>query len=429
MSVAQSVLSGKAVENRDGAPVGSARTRGNAGDPSRSVSDRGATPDNMPPSKLQTGGEDTLELGLGVEWKGWGNLAERLKECKENAQKAGGVGAFTHENVVFTVDSHGFRTGGGKGPYFSFSLGYSGISLAMQDLEAPAGESPNVRVQLGSLVLMEHGLEACWRVVQELIARLGGVILWDKLTRVDMCVDLLLDVETFAQLKRDGCYICRGKTGGEFTNGTRVETMYFGRDQVVCRIYDKLAECRKDKRKLAVLQEKRWGCLPEFATRVEFQVRRDFLKSVGGGSMSEYLVNRAGIAYYLCNWLRFTEEPVERNHTDRAVTCGTWAGVLQAFDRWTGGALQPVARKTPFAHDASGLLDMIGGCAISALCMLSDGGSLYDSAELEERVASLARLAVRRMKDTDKAQLRTALRWHRGGPSALSTVETAGVSA
>ena len=238
-----------------------------------SCGSRGASSSNTPLSTSQTGGEDTVHVGLGVFWGDvWETLRVTLREAKEKAQdpESRSPVSVTLGNAVLVVNPNGRKAGGG-GPFYAFRFEYSGIHFSIMDRIDPPGETPNVRVEMGSLVLMEWGLEKVYKVVLELLSRMGGAVQWNKLTRVDLCADLPgLSPAVFQECFRNECVVSRARKRDEHWEGKRFTGLGLGMGgDISCRIYDKELESRHDERKRLVLIEQRWGgVVPECATRV-----------------------------------------------------------------------------------------------------------------------------------------------------------------
>lgn len=390
---------------------------------------RGASSSNTPLAISQTGGEDTVDLGLGILWgDAWETLRATLREAKEKAQDPEGRSpvSVTLGNALLVVNPNG-RPAGRGGPFYAFRFEYSGIRFSIMDRLDPPGETPNVRVEMGSLVLMEWGFERAYEVVLQLLARMGGSVQWNKLTRVDLCVDLPgVSPAVFQECFRNDCVVSRARKRDEHWEGKRFTGLGIGMGgEISCRIYDKELESRHDERKRRVLIERRWGgVVPDSATRVEFQLRRGGLLSFGFGTVEKYLELREGLPGFLCTrWLRFTDAPVDPTHTTRAEMHTVWEKVLRAFKDWTTADddTPALVRKRAARVKGGALLRQAAGCLVSAVVWSNDAGALLSKKDLYRTCSRLLFATLSRI-DTEQAQVDKALLWHASGPSALATV-------
>lgn len=373
---------------------------------------------------MSRGGEDKVTMGLGVDWgDGVTDLIEALSGLKEAAAMRN-VDAVPFDNGqdVYLVRRRGFG-GSGGGPHYSYALAIQGILFGVCTLREPKGEIANVRCEVSSLTLMElGGLHKPWDMIRAYIRRLGGRLLWSKISRVDLCVDLPgLAVDEFYTLFQRGQYITRGRSWDEYSevseHGMRAAVQGFaiGRKRVRMTIYDKLRESMHDARKRAVLVAKRWDCLPPCATRVEFQVKRDMLKEFRIDSVDDYLRKRGMVARYLTReWFRFTESVISNEHHSRVSEHELWIEVREAFEEWTGddSVREPGKFTRVSAHD---LYRQALGCCATAVAMEMDGEILeYDDfvAEVTERLFTICGKL-----DIGGIQAEKCLKWVSEGPS------------
>lgn len=334
---------------------------------------------NTPPSTrhIETGGEDTVDVALRVNWTNFGKLTEQFDCVRESA---GAPDAPLEDRVVvdgkrqpYLIDSMGHKVGGSKGPYYRWRVERNGIRFDIQDQELAHGTMPNVIVHLGSLPLMAQGLASVWDETLDCLAAFGAEVVEDKLSRVDPAVDLAgVPVEVFADLFRRQCFVSRARKSGQFASGEYATGMTstgftFGADQCRVRVYDKLLEARTNGAKMAVLIYRRWDGLPECASRVEFQLRRERLRELEVATVAEWLKKRAGVVDYLCDdWFRLTKEVPDRENrnTARCEVADVWKQVRQAFVDWAGRGDR--AKRTPIPPAIAGqaLVAQAIGCFV-----------------------------------------------------------------
>jgi len=324
---------------------------------------------------LETGGEDTADFSLYVQWEDemFSKLCEELKK----AQHAARDDAQGFKGDILVVDGREFivSPAGAKGkakgsPYYAWVCESHGLRIKVADRVNPHEKIPNVSVHAGSLLLMQAGIEGVWADVQAAIEKLGGEIVRDKLTRIDACVDLPgVDVGVFTRALNDGCVITRARKRAIHFNGDRPTGMTCGAGATMVRMYDKALEVRQrgDEAKQLYLEKFRWGGPQKTATRVEFQLRRDALKSLGVDSVDDWIEKRAAIVAYLTGqWCRLVVDVDKSNQNHgRAALLAEWQVVADAFVAWVGRAA-PAKRNKTAAPDADALMKQAAGCLMSA---------------------------------------------------------------
>ncbi|MBA4016217.1 MAG: hypothetical protein C0483_03410 [Pirellula sp.] len=297
------------------------------------------------------GGEDTAEISLWVEWGRFDILRSALEAGKQQA-KVEAMGQDTERGdcvVVFDDEFVIMPTGtasDGKGPRYAWRLLRDGIKYHIADREEPSSSFPSVKVVIGSLPLMLRAFGELWQCVQRDIENLGGKIVRNTLSRVDVCVDLPdVPVTDFCAKKAAEQFICRASKGEDF----EVRSFNMARRQtgftigapgaaLFLRVYDKLHEVsqKHDEAKLEALRLYRWGgALPDSATRVEWQCRREKLVAMEIDTVEDWLEKRAGVVrYFATQWIRFTEHDVDRAnaHHTRAETWSVWERVVRSAD-------------------------------------------------------------------------------------------------
>jgi hypothetical protein len=181
------------------------------------------------------------------------------------------------------------------------------------------------------------------------IEALGGELQVAKPSRVDLCADLTnIHVSEYVQKFKDGHLVTRVKnreSRGDFClrgHGEQYTSITVGVG-IQMRIYDKLTEVKRSPEKLAAMRAYRWDCgpdeLPESATRCEFQLRREELKSLGIDTMDDWFEKRAEVCAYLCEkWFRFTERLPDKENRNQstAKVWKEWTRVAVRFAEWCG---------------------------------------------------------------------------------------------
>lgn len=331
----------------EGGPRGSGADAGGPTPPAE-----GGSPSNTHPQSSQVklsgypeyqaaGGIDWLEGGAFVQWElhAFLTLMDQLAEAKLAAQQGGEKWLDTTAGPL-RVHSTGFKRGGERGRHFDFKLEYFGVQVGLANREAPGADEANLCMcQRGRACLLLGAREAHARV-GEFVARLGGVVAREKLTRVDLCLDVAqLDVGELQRLVDRDQFVTRAKRGKGHRDlmEHRGTGFTIGSHPARLVVYDKMAEQlgTHDALYLQALVERRWGgTLPEKATRIEFQLGRRWLTKHGIDSPAD-IFERAGTVLdkLAGEWFRITDEPVDREnkHQSRAATHPLWQAIHGAF--------------------------------------------------------------------------------------------------
>jgi hypothetical protein len=133
------------------------------------------------------------------------------------------------------------------------------------------------------------------------------------------------------------------------------------------RVYDKFRKSATDSEMLALMQTRRWGGLSGGqAIRVEFELRREKLKSLGVESVFDWFDKRGSITHYLSHdWFRMTDGEVDPQHPDRSPTLPDWVLAQDALANWSGDSLCELLPLPKLSINADHLLQQIIGALIS----------------------------------------------------------------
>jgi len=266
------------------ADVGCTAPRASAG---RAPAAAGVQLSNTPPSSSKLdeidswiGAEDWLEWSLYIEWQEWEKLNKRLKKAKEYAAMEGAPPELTQ--ILFmggraAVGPSGVREGKAG---FAYKLSYDEITVLIAEREEPHKTFPSVMVRIPGAACLYPGANDCYEKATRMIKALGGTVVRNRLSRVDICLDMPgVSLQEFYKPFSEDRYICRSRNDCAYKpqKGDGGITLYFGKPPLQCRIYDKLKEVEKKDNPHTKLCMRfyRWGGMPETATRVEFELRRE----------------------------------------------------------------------------------------------------------------------------------------------------------
>lgn len=308
---------------------------------------------------------DTLDVGLFVEWgSDWDQLYDELEAFKKRAEGT--------EGILFSRSVGGFKSkmfAGGKRPMYRFhletSVGHLFIGKSSIDKRKfRAKGTPNVRIEISSEAIYLNGPEGSMAYVQEAIESLGGRILAYLISRVDLCVDMLLS-EPLTIGFLDSHIVCRSSEFEHIGKDGCLETYYRGAKKapLQVRFYDKFKEIEQNPAKLFMWSV--WTLKPTPGVwRTEFQMRRPALKQFGVNSLEDLLSKAASI------WAHLTESWISVRHLDSDNTARRtvhpWWRAVQAAAEALGDP-KPIKRDYSLEGDAPVLwyINHISGCLVS----------------------------------------------------------------
>lgn len=336
--------------------------------------------------KVLQSGIDSLNLGYGVEYYGSDNF-DRLEKAKEFAQLKQYDSSGCPVNwcgINFNVLPRGTR-----GYEWVLSNGDMDVRIARKCKSGKV--MPEVYVVCRSVALWRDTPVGFVNFIRDWIAKWCKIV-YEQVSRVDLCVDLAID---YPDINPSNQVITRSKVNSnkgdvipysKYRYGVRPTNLVFGKSDIVGRIYDKVVECKMHQKEYVLddLRTKGWDETTG-VTRVEFQLRRDYLRDIysvlpsglisdkGIGDFDELLLALSAIWKYLTNtWLRICED-VDRNHNQqKAKLTKYWIKVKHSFDVWDSpnSILKKKVIRCRYEH----LFAQAKGC-ISSMCALLSGYS------------------------------------------------------
>lgn len=342
------------------------------------------------PRDLVTGGEDWFEVMVYLRWypEDLDRLAKTLDAAAEEAAESKGaepriVGTLPGRGQ-WIVHSHGCKLGSGsKSVNMRWRFERDGVVFGLANRPEPHETLPSGFIRITGEILTAHdGAEGLWNRIVVWLHELGAELVEARVSRVDMAVDLPgVEVKTFVEAFRDGRYVSRTRKDTEWRASLhRVNKRDTGLSLgagTMLRIYDKAIECQ-DLSKRAWIIARRWGEDQDHATRVEFQLRREFLKDHGVSTVDDYFAKRGQLARWLCTrWVRFVDGQIDRRHTERSKMMALWLDVIARFAAWTCLSPADLQRLPRAAVKVDVLVKQARGCfeRAAALIQRSDGGA------------------------------------------------------
>jgi len=203
-----------------------------------------------------------------------------------------------------------------------------------------------------------------------------------QLSRADMAMDILLPASSADGLFRvlvvsPDIVVTRGRDRGVYARGSRFTGWYVGRGDIRLRCYDKAFEAASHRDLSDWLG--RWSLdgVPDGfrVVRLEWQLRRDFLRSRGVATLDDLLSGASNILRYLMGeWFRLAAPPSGKFH--KRATLGCWQLLLDLFaDGVFSGADGGLKVRRVPRIDPGMMLSQAMGCLkhIAALAALEDG--------------------------------------------------------
>jgi hypothetical protein len=297
-------------------------------------------------------GVDTFEASF------WARMnpafLEQVKRLKEEAKEANVPQPLEIEGLEFLVQAKGIA----KYPYL-LKHDYLHIRLS--------GRLMGICISIRgtSLGLAVHGHECLYALADQVAKSIGGVAS-AGFSRLDVAVDFQEFVPTVEDFDK---FVCPANYRNMTLKGHRLETIHFGRDAVVMRIYNKTAE-------LAVSGKEwfreLWTQSPAYdpqkdTWRAELQMRRDFLKEIGCEPPWEAFANLPRILATGLDWCSL--------RVPHGVTQTRWP----VDPRWeelgkgaSAGLPLPRVREEARLGKIEPLLAMTGGCVASIAARLGE---------------------------------------------------------
>lgn len=301
-------------------------------------------PASPEPAKVLAHGIDTLVLTMSVQWgllktnaKGqrwnfqWFDMLAGLKEeAKERRGPAQGIIRHETGDWVFDVAQYG-------------SNGYEWL-LTAADMTWKVGNwleptsRPSMMIEIRAETLWTIGPWAAVDRIRRLVEHVGGNVVEVKVNRLDVCMDVMLDDGEIRSSMTDENIVCRSKDTTNRYHMRKINAIEIGgiSSTLKARIYDKPLELKKSGKDW---QWAVWGMegpedLPKDKRifRVEFQLRREKLKEVGYGDLSDVLERIPDLWDYLTRkWLRFADDS-SKHHTMQTVL-PWWEIVQRSYTR------------------------------------------------------------------------------------------------
>jgi hypothetical protein len=287
--------------------------------------------DSVTPHALITGprdyrylmaGIDTLDLGVYVDWGA--TLAEIQPQLEyQREQSIEGKDLLWEHPAV----GKAIVTGSNKRNY-RYHLETSDLHFWLANSTTP-NRFPNVYVSPKAESLWLKGPQQTVDGIVQLIEGLGGSILELQVSRCDLAADFVIPEGLSLDFLRSS-RVSRTKDTHHYENDDGLQTFYVGTSgaPLQARIYNKLLQVTKNPKSAFFLAM--WGG-PIPVWRIEFQIRRQALRSIGVDSFDDLTRQAGGIWTYLTDkWLSFKLD--DNINTSRRTVHPWWGSVQDCAD-------------------------------------------------------------------------------------------------
>ncbi|MBB3065771.1 hypothetical protein [Limibacillus halophilus] len=282
--------------------------------------------------RLLLSGIDSLYVSyfvsMGESWLDFDELAYQQQRLKESRRDE--VAKITIGGESFALMPYGLH------PYR--------YVLVNEDFEIRLTEKmqPSCHVRFSSKGLWSHGYAALLARLNAWLEAINGALYRpSSVSRIDWSFDYDLPLVDFAA----DHFVTRASKDAIYREHGLVQTLTFGRGEVVVRLYDKSAEIEQESGK--VFFHQLWG-QKENVWRVEFQIRRERLAPGGITNPTEIGIHQGDILRELANSHTTLRKPSGDSNRSRWPLHPLWQGLLQdisALDQT--GLIREIDRQAP----------------------------------------------------------------------------------
>jgi len=288
--------------------------------------------------KALLAGVDTLGVGFYVDQfdvtpEEWAELADAKGNSQGSMFDSGGS-PVTFRGHKFSVNPKGSRG-------YEYVLVNDDVTIQLAERATGGSLFPEVHVTFRSQYLWRYGWRGSYTYIRDWVNS-WAVVSGEKVSRADLCLDINLPVPAIDL--RVGEVVSYARTKKEFfvqhhLKGLEETGYSFGQGDLLCRVYDKRAEIEVSSKAwfMDMWRRKGWdGKSP--VTRVEFQARRGFLKSMQVETVEDLDCQLADLWKYFTSWVSLRERGDDSNRRRWALK-PFWEsieGAISSFGMVTG---------------------------------------------------------------------------------------------
>jgi len=154
----------------------------------------------------------------------------------------------------------------------------------------------------------------------------------ETLSRVDFTFDYFLPTGAFAE----NSVVSMSAKEARYREDGRVQTLQYGKGDVVLRLYDKVTEIAQQSEKVWLFQL--WG-ESENVWRIEWQVRKDVLRRFGIRTFEDLFANSGDVLRYLAHEHDSLRIPSADSNRSRWALHPLWLDLLEQIETFSGQGL------------------------------------------------------------------------------------------
>lgn len=315
------------------------------------------------------------EIGLDGFWnqEDFELLKERLEREKEIASdQPKGEHVLELGSRFVTIRA----SGANGGVYYRYQFISAGVTVLIRDVNE-AHIQP-IRLHFGYNSLRENDLKTAFYQIADYLLELGFVITKETISRVDLQTTLTIDPKkVFKKVLNDSKRVCRCRKFKVVYRNDLIESITSGQNLQIC-VYDKAKELliKRDEQKINDIIDY-FGEDPDYLTRIEFRLRRDFLRDIKIDTIDDLYFNLGGIIEYLTyNWFRLVKDNKVRGHEQHQELDPLWLLVRERLFDYFGNPESEINRKNFSKATAQQLIDQALGCLAAAYAKTNETGEL-----------------------------------------------------
>jgi hypothetical protein len=264
------------------------------------------------PARVLAQGVDTLVLAIDLEWRS-DVFFELLSELKIEAKAGEGSATGKLETGEGGQWLFNVRPNGAEG--YEWLLSSKALNMSIGNWSEPK-QRPSAMVTIASETLWAHGVAGSVAWVKLLLSAAEADVIRIKVSRLDVCADMLMPSEVWREELRHHFITKATKVDPHFDR-KRLTGFNIGRNKIAARLYDKPLEIEQQSKKYWMYEI--WGLksVPEghCIIRMEYQIRREGLKEFGINLIGELDANLPGLWSVLTQkWLRLVDD-TSKHHT------------------------------------------------------------------------------------------------------------------
>lgn len=271
------------------------------------------------PNSVLLCGVDTAEICYSLEWPADADLSfEGLLAERDHARKVRKAQPTVDcGGKSFLLMPHGARNG--------YPLILIGKDMT---LKCGANNSPSFTVEFRSHALWKFGLNALHRDFLEWASVVGLIeIAPEKITRADVAFDFFLPALDFDEEH----FVSRAESDAKYRSHRQVNGFQFGRDAVVLRCYDKVAEIAAQSDKTWLF--KLWG-MESGVWRAEAQVRKKVLRRFGIKTVDDLQASAGDLLRYCLTEHTSLRRPTADTNRSRWPFHPVWESILREVEQF-----------------------------------------------------------------------------------------------